>query len=67
MSQLNVPEQVLRVSTDGKDFVDVRLESATPVTVRLQLDGGCNCQHTFGTRPGSYVDSDLGSRFSRQP
>lgn len=62
MSQLHVQEQVLRVSSEGRDFVDVRLESATPVTVRLQLDGGCDCRHTTGTRPGSYVDSDPGSR-----
>ena len=42
--------------------MDIQLESSRPVTVRLQLDGGCNCQHSNGPRPGSYVDDDLGSR-----
>ena len=59
MSDLHDQEQILRVSGDGKEFVVIELESASPVTVRLQLDGGCNCQHVAGNRPGSYVDSDL--------
>jgi hypothetical protein len=62
MSQHRDQEQTLRVSSGGKDFVVIELESSTPVTVRLQLDGGCNCQHDNGNRPGSYVDSDFGPR-----
>lgn len=54
--------QTLRVSSAGEEFVDIQLESSRPVTVRLQMDGGCNCQHNNGPRPGSYVDNDLGSR-----
>jgi hypothetical protein len=37
------------------------LQSSSPVTVRLQLDGGCTCHHDEN-RPGSYIDSDLGPR-----
>ncbi len=62
MSQHHDHEQTLRVSSEGKEFVNVQLESSSPVIVRLQLDGGCNCQHDNGNRPGSYVDSDLGLR-----
>lgn len=62
MSQHHDQEQALRVSSEGKEFVNIQLESSNPVTVRLQLDGGCNCQHDNGNRPGSYVDSDLGLR-----
>ena len=62
MSQHHGQEQILRVSSEGKEFVNTQLESSSPVTVRLQLDGGCNCQHDNGNRPGSYVDSDLGPR-----
>ena len=62
MSQHHDQEQTLRVSSDGKEFVNIQLESSSPVTVRLQLDGGCHCQHDNGNRPGSYVDSDLGLR-----
>ena len=62
MSQHHDQEQILRVSSEGKDFVNIQLESSSPVTVRLQLDGGCNCQHDNGTRPGSYIDSDPGPR-----
>jgi hypothetical protein len=62
MSLHHDQEQILRVSSEGREFVDIQLESSSPVTVRLQLDGGCNCQHANGNRPGSYVDSDLGTR-----
>ena len=62
VSQHHDQEQILRVSSEGKEFVNTQLESSSPVTVRLQLDGGCNCQHDNGNRPGSYVDSDLGPR-----
>jgi len=53
---------ILRVSRNGKEPVDIRLEASSPVTVRLQVDGCCNCQHHTEDRPGSYVDSDLGVR-----
>ena len=62
MSQHHDQEQILRVSSEGKEFVNIQLESSSPVTVRLQLDGGCNCQHGNGNLPGSYIDSDLGPR-----
>ena len=62
MTQLTDQESILRLSSNGKDHVDIRLEASSPVTVRLQLDGGCNCQHGTGNRPGSYTDSDFGVR-----
>jgi len=62
MTQYTAQESVLRLSSNGKEHVDIRLEASSPVTVRLQLDGGCNCQHGTENRPGSYVDSDLGVR-----
>ena len=62
MTALVDQESILRVSNNGKEHVDIRLEASSPVTVRLQLDGGCNCQHGTQIRPGSYVDSDLGVR-----
>lgn len=55
-------ESILRLSSTGKEQADIRLEAASPVTVRLQWDGGCTCQHGTENRPGSYVDSDLGVR-----
>lgn len=58
-------EQLLQISNDGKDSVTLQLESSTPVTVRLLIDGGCGCQHgTAENRPGSYIDSDLGRPIS---
>ena len=62
MSQHHDQEQILRVSSEGKEFVNIQLESSSPVTVRLQLDVGCNCHHDNGNRPGSYVNSDPGPR-----
>lgn len=55
-------ESILRLSSNGEKPIDIRLEASSPVTVRLQLDGGCNCHHGTANRPGSYVDSDLGVR-----
>lgn len=62
MAQLNDQKHTLRVSSNGKESVDIQLESSSPVTVRLQIDGGSNCQHGTENRPGSYIDSDLGIR-----
>lgn len=62
MTHRNDQEPILRVSTNGKESVDIRLESSSPLTVRLQVDGGCECQHGTSSRPGSYIDSDLGLR-----
>ena len=62
MTALVDQESILRLSSNGKEHVDVRLEASIPVSVRLQLDGGCTCQHGAQIRPGSYVDSDLGVR-----
>lgn len=62
MTLLTDQESILRLSSNGQEHVDIRLEASSPVTVRLQLDAGCNCQHSPEKRPGSYVDSDLGRR-----
>ena len=61
MSQRHDQAQTLRISSEGKESVDIQLQSSSPVTVRLQLDGGCNCNHNEN-RPGSYIDSDPGPR-----
>ncbi len=55
-------DQILRLNTNGQEPVGIRLESASPVTVRLEVDGGCNCQHGSKSRPGSYIDTDFGRR-----
>ncbi|WP_455835557.1 hypothetical protein [Pseudarthrobacter siccitolerans] len=62
MTHLTDQESILRLSRNGKEHIDIRLEASSPVIVRLQLDGGCNCQHGKENRPGSYIDSDLGVR-----
>lgn len=62
MVQPNDQKNTLQVSSNGKELVDIQLGSSSPVTVRLQIDGGCNCQHDTENRPGSYIDSDLGIR-----
>ena len=62
MTLLTDQESILRLSSNGKEHVDILLAASSPVTVRLQLDGGCNCQHGTVNRPGSYIDSDLGVR-----
>ena len=49
----------LHVIKDSKDQVSFTVDSANPVTVRIELSGGCPCGSEH-SRPGSYVDSDLG-------
>jgi hypothetical protein len=51
MSQLRDQQQTLRISSEGKDFVDIQLESSIPVTIRLQLDGAAIAITTTGTVP----------------
>lgn len=60
MSQHQEQDSILRVSSDSGSTVTLHLDASAPVTVRLQVDGGCTCGHT--PRPGSYIDSDPGSR-----
>lgn len=55
-------DQILRLSSNGHEPVGIRLESSSPVTVRLEVDGGCQCQQDSKSRPGSYTDTDFGSR-----
>lgn len=62
MAQHNDQKDTLRVNSKRRESVDIQLESSSPVTVRLQIDGGCTCQHDTESRPGSYIDSDLGIR-----
>ncbi|BCW04275.1 MULTISPECIES: hypothetical protein [Micrococcaceae] len=61
MTQTHEQESILRVSTDSGDTVSFTLDATKPVTVKLQVDGGCTCG-TTATVQGSYVDSDLGQR-----
>ncbi|MDR6506810.1 hypothetical protein [Arthrobacter oryzae] len=61
MSQNQEQDTILRVSSDSSNTVTLHLDASAPVTVRLQVDGGCTCEHTT-PRPGSYIDSDPGSR-----
>jgi hypothetical protein len=50
---------MLHVIKDSKDQVSFTVDSANPVTVRIELSGGCPCGSEH-SRSGSYVDSDLG-------
>ena len=52
----------LRLSNNGTEPLEIQLEPTNPVTVQLQLDSSCNCQHHTQNRPGSYIDSDPGTR-----
>lgn len=62
MPHTHEQENILRVSSDPGETVSVTLDASNPVTVKLQVDGGCACGSAAKDRPGSYVDSDLGQR-----
>jgi hypothetical protein len=59
MTSASVEESTLHIIRDSKDQVSFTVDSANPVTVRIELSGGCPCGSEH-SRPGSYVDSDLG-------
>lgn len=60
MTTSPVQESTLRVIRDAKDQLSFTVDASQPVTVRIELSGGCPCGSEH-TRTGSYVDSDLGS------
>jgi hypothetical protein len=53
-------EKVLHISGQGSGSVTVRLETAEPVTVQLDIEAKCGCQDNGRAvnRPGSYVDTE---------
>jgi hypothetical protein len=53
-------EKVFHVSGDGSGSVTLRLETAEPVTVRLQVEAKCGCVNDGSAvnLPGSYVYTD---------
>ncbi|MFI2566335.1 hypothetical protein [Paenarthrobacter sp. NPDC018779] len=59
MPQTPVEASPVRVINDSKDRMSVTVDGTNPVTVRIELIGGCPCGSEH-TRTGSYVDSDLG-------
>ncbi|MFE4196658.1 hypothetical protein ACFRJ9_12390 [Paenarthrobacter sp. NPDC056912] len=62
MTKTQHQETSLRIGTSGSaESVSLTLDAGNPVTVRLELSGGCPCGGTHD-RSGSYVTSDLGAR-----
>ncbi|MEV7604128.1 hypothetical protein AB0N65_01635 [Paenarthrobacter sp. NPDC089322] len=59
MSPNPVEESTLRVINESKEQVSFTVDASKPVTVRVELNGGCPCGSEH-SRAGSYVDSDLG-------
>ncbi|MCP8999787.1 hypothetical protein NFC73_08590 [Pseudarthrobacter sp. RMG13] len=61
MPNHHAQKPTLRLSRNGTEPLEIHLESTNPVTVQLQLDSPCTCQHPTQNRPGSYIDSDPGT------
>ncbi|MFF1829214.1 hypothetical protein [Paenarthrobacter sp. NPDC058040] len=59
MTSSSVEESTVRVIRDPKDQLSFTVDASQPVTVRIELSGGCPCGSEHN-RAGSYVDSDLG-------
>ncbi|BCW43256.1 hypothetical protein StoSoilB5_04400 [Arthrobacter sp. StoSoilB5] len=56
----NPAQGTLRLSNEATNDVTLTLDASKPMTVRLEVDHcPCGSEHS---RPGSYVDSDLGQR-----
>ena len=58
----NSDETILRVTTAWREPIDLRVEAGAPVAVRVEIQGSCTCQCGSVRRPGSYVDTDFGTR-----
>jgi hypothetical protein len=62
MSETLSKETVLRVTADAREPLDLRLEAGAAVAVRVEPGSACGCQGGHRNRPGSYVDTDFGTR-----
>ncbi|WP_347109353.1 hypothetical protein AAHB33_01835 [Paenarthrobacter sp. S56] len=59
MVTIPAEDSTVRVINDSTEHVSFTVEGTNPVTVRIELKGGCPCGSEHN-RAGSYVDSDLG-------
>jgi hypothetical protein len=62
MSAISSKETVLRVSATDAEPLNLRLDAGAAVNVRVEVQGSCTCQGGPARRPGSYTDTDFGTR-----
>ncbi|MCQ6269034.1 hypothetical protein M8J71_00745 [Pseudarthrobacter sp. R1] len=62
MSAISSKETVLHVSAADAEPLNLRLDAGAAVNVRVEVQGNCTCQGGAARRPGSYTDTDFGTR-----
>lgn len=62
MSAVTSEEAVLRITAADADPLNLRVDTGAPVAVRIEVQGPCTCQGGRSVRPGSYTDTDFGTR-----
>ncbi|WP_457948640.1 hypothetical protein ACTAQI_21595 [Pseudarthrobacter sp. alpha12b] len=62
MPAVTSQETVLRVAAADADPLTLRLEASRPAAVRIEVQGTCACAGGGTLRPGSYTDTDFGTR-----
>ena len=60
MPAISSKETVLRVSATDAEPLNLRLDAGAAVTVRVEVQD--SCQGGPARRPGSYTDTDFGTR-----
>ena len=62
MSAITSEKPVLKITAGDASPLNLRLDAGAPVAVRIDVQGTCTCQGGASVRPGSYTDTDFGSR-----
>jgi len=62
MSAITSEETVLRIAAGDAEALNLRVDASAPASVRIEVQGTCNCQGGGSVRQGSYTDTDFGHR-----
>ncbi|MDT0195505.1 hypothetical protein Q9R30_09075 [Arthrobacter sp. AB6] len=65
MPAISSEETVLRITAaDDAETLNLRVDAGAPALIRIDVQGTCTCTCQGGksVRPGSYTDTDFGTR-----
>lgn len=62
MSAATSEQSVLRITAADATPLNLSVDAGAPVAVRIEVQAPCTCQGGRSVRPGSYTDTDFGTR-----
>lgn len=64
MSAVTSEQSVLRITAADATPLNLRVDAGAPALIRIDVQGTCTCTCQGGksVRPGSYTDTDFGTR-----